>query len=54
MTEMCTRHPIHVIIDRQVCETDQMADFHIVGTLTVNDELNFATLNFGAFNVAIF
>ena len=38
MTEMCTRHPIHVIIiiDRQiayVCETDQMVGFHIVLTL---------------------
>ena len=36
MTEMCTRHPIHVIIDRQiayVCETDQRAEFHIILTL---------------------
>ena len=28
MTEMCTRHPIHIIIDRQIaymCETDHIA-----------------------------
>ena len=36
MPEHDSRHPIHVIIDRQiayVCETDQMADFRIVLTL---------------------
>ena len=37
MTEMYTRrHPIHVIIDRKIawsCETDQMAEFHIILTL---------------------
>ena len=36
MTEMWTRHLIHVIINRQiayVCETDQMAELHIVLTL---------------------
>ena len=36
MTEMCTRYLIHVIINRQIayfCETDQLAEFHIVLSL---------------------
>ena len=47
MTEKRTSHLIHAIINEQnayVCETDQLAEFHIV--LTLN---NLATLNFGAF-----
>ena len=36
MTEMSTRRLIHVVFNRQivyVCETDQMAEFHIIHTL---------------------
>ena len=47
MTEKRTSHLTHAVINEQiayVCETDQLAEFHIV--LTLN---NLATLNFGAF-----
>ena len=40
-----TKSMVHIIIDQQIaygCETDQMAEFHIVLTL------NLVTLNFGA------
>ena len=50
------QHKVHVIIDRQIvymCETDQMADFHIY-SLSSSDDSNLVRFNFGAFLFSVF